>query len=1067
VSEPVVPKPKVFLSYSHKDEVWKDRLLGHLQVAAREDGFDLWDDRRIQAGADWRAEILREIGEAGVAVLLISTDFLNSNFIREEEVWRFLERRATDGLKVFPVIVRECLWKKVPWLAQLQLRPVGGKPLATLKAGARESKLVEIAGEISDALETAPPPVRLSRKDQFLAAFRRRLAPEYSHWDLGTVGVTQSGGASRPIETDLDVMYLPLRLAEGFELSKTDRGDLLPPETLLSRPEPLVIRGPAGSGKTTWMRWTFRQLLRMDSALPLMLVLRDLASRWQDRACQGAARSLDAFLENWIAEHMGPDWEGVLPELLATEAGPRPVLLVDGWDELGPLGDEMRSKLLGFLGQYPRVLAVVTSRPYGEGRPSYAERFEVLDIQPLSDAEVADFTVRFFIHCHGGEQTAVQRNTEHFQGALARAPEAQALARTALLLTMMLLISRSRPLPDKRHLLYEACIENLLTALPNRKEQEGALLGREQWRPDDSEERMRVVAALAAGLQEGHYKTRWRSSTIVQSWQDMASHLPEGWSEKQKMGFLAWLAGPAGLLNDRVDGTLTFTHLSFQEYLTAWRLNAQVEGAEERAATFQRLANHEIWWETLRLWAALVEKQSRERLDAVLASLIASGEGAMMLAGAVFADGLGTEERFRHWADRLSRTLGAAWQDGSDLCAQAWASSRQDERKEELARRLANAAPTQTWLGVLRYTEFAQGASLRWRLPALVRIPDRILIDQLGGAPATSAADVAIGRLLATGSPIWPADPLATGLLQAWPGERRLAGLRLQLASVSGCTQADLSRLAAVVLKQKIDDSEARDLARDLAHYLARDLARYLARDLARYLAHDFARDLARYLARYLARDGARDWTRDWAHYSARDRARDWARYWARDVARHWARDWAQKLGINSQEPWAQDFASVDLLSLGRGGARVSLASARRDKESSEVSLLSKACQLSLYPKQDGKDFERALTRLTPKLDPLWPALARHLARRSTPEDRALLTDLARHPEKSEPPLSWGLQFIVRGDVMLEDGSVVTLDELADEAGLPHLPYLEEMPDELEVDWDEPRVVGPSDGPFT
>jgi hypothetical protein len=77
------------------------------------------------------------------------------------------------------------------------------------------------------------------------------------------------------------------------------------------------------------------------------------------------------------------------------------------------------------------------------------------------------------------------------------------------------------------------------------------------------------------------------------------------------------------------------------------------------------------------------------------------------------------------------------------------------------------------------------------------------------------------------------------------------------------------------------------------------------------------------------------------------------------------------------------------------------------------------------------------------------------MARLFTP-DRALLLDLAQHPEKREPPLSWGLQFIVRGDVMLDDGSVVTLDELADEAGLPHLPYLEDLPDELEVDWDAP-----------
>ena len=50
-----------------------------------------------------------------------------------------------------------------------------------------------------------------------------------------------------------------------------------------------------------------------------------------------------------------------------------------------------------------------------------------------------------------------------------------------------------------------------------------------------------------------------------------------------------------------------------------------------------------------------------------------------------------------------------------------------------------------------------------------------------------------------------------------------------------------------------------------------------------------------------------------------------------------------------------------------------------------------------------------------------------------------------------DPPLSWGLQFIVRGDLALEGGAVLTLDELSDELGLPRLPYLEELPDELDL----------------
>src|SRR5262249_43755041 len=139
--------------------------------------------------------------------------------------------------------------------------------------------------------------------------------------------------------------------------------------------------------------------------------------------------------------------------------GPRPVLLVDGWDETGPLGKELREKLLVLMKHYPRLQVVVTSRPYGESRPTHGEGFDLLDIQPLSDAEIGQLSHRFFTRCYGQDEKTATNEVKRFQGALSRAPEPQALARTALLLTMMLLISRSRPLPDKRHLLYEVCIE--------------------------------------------------------------------------------------------------------------------------------------------------------------------------------------------------------------------------------------------------------------------------------------------------------------------------------------------------------------------------------------------------------------------------------------------------------------------------------------------------------------------------------------------------------------------------------------------------------------------------------
>src|SRR6185295_12602574 len=101
----VVPPLRVFLSYSRIDEAWKDRVSRQLAVLTEEGLLDVWDDRRIAAGADWEAEIRAAMDAADVAILLISADFLNSRFVRESEVPRLLQRRAREGVRVIPILV--------------------------------------------------------------------------------------------------------------------------------------------------------------------------------------------------------------------------------------------------------------------------------------------------------------------------------------------------------------------------------------------------------------------------------------------------------------------------------------------------------------------------------------------------------------------------------------------------------------------------------------------------------------------------------------------------------------------------------------------------------------------------------------------------------------------------------------------------------------------------------------------------------------------------------------------------------------------------------------------------
>lgn len=117
---------RVVFSYSHKDEELRDQLGTHLKLLERQGVMSPWHDRKIIAGEDWKGVIDERFQRADLILLLVSSDFIQSDYCYEIEMKTSLERHANGQTVVVPVILRECQWYKAPF-GKLEPLPKNGK----------------------------------------------------------------------------------------------------------------------------------------------------------------------------------------------------------------------------------------------------------------------------------------------------------------------------------------------------------------------------------------------------------------------------------------------------------------------------------------------------------------------------------------------------------------------------------------------------------------------------------------------------------------------------------------------------------------------------------------------------------------------------------------------------------------------------------------------------------------------------------------------------------------------------------------------------------------------------
>jgi len=315
-------KARIFVSYSHRGDgpKWKARLVRHLGVFEQHHLLDVWQDGRIRVSSQWHDDIQQAMSDARLAVVLLTPEVLESEYILNTEFPFLRERQQRDKLPVFPVVCEECNWKAHDWLRATQA-PNESNPLSQLSGAAQDRVFRKLATDMAEELSCAAL-AELPKPDQ---------SSPSDHIYVDKFPLTSDGGqAEKLIGREQELALLDLAFAQ--------------PHTAIVS---LVAWG--GVGKTMLIQHWLQRLHR-DSWFGARRVY-----GWSFYS-QGTREDRQASEDTFLAHALV--WFGVQCEptlspwdkgrLLADAVAREPTLLVlDGIEPLqyppGPMGGQLRA----------------------------------------------------------------------------------------------------------------------------------------------------------------------------------------------------------------------------------------------------------------------------------------------------------------------------------------------------------------------------------------------------------------------------------------------------------------------------------------------------------------------------------------------------------------------------------------------------------------------------------------------------------------------------------------------------------------------------------------------------
>ncbi|XXT19445.1 toll/interleukin-1 receptor domain-containing protein [Sorangium sp. So ce429] len=209
-----MPDPvRVFFSYSHKDEYLRDELEAHLAVLKHQGVISGWHDRRISPGASWSEEINANLEASQILLMLVSADFLASEYCYKVEMLQALRKHDAGEARAIPVIVRPVDWSGSP-LSELQALPKDAKPVTSWSN--RDDAWVDVCKKIRSVCEElqrsgpdeqapeppAPSPPRSTTplEKEPLRALLERFLRSWSVWYFNASRISNWGSRQQSFE---------------------------------------------------------------------------------------------------------------------------------------------------------------------------------------------------------------------------------------------------------------------------------------------------------------------------------------------------------------------------------------------------------------------------------------------------------------------------------------------------------------------------------------------------------------------------------------------------------------------------------------------------------------------------------------------------------------------------------------------------------------------------------------------------------------------------------------------------------------------------------------------------